>query len=243
VQLPCPLGYYCPDNTGIRNICAAGRFASAVGSRFPSVDAVIDLPTTNPLTVACGPCAPGSYCPAGSVSSTQAPCPGGRFGSGGSGDSNCSGACHAGHYCVEGSTNRTNAPCPEGSFCPVGAAAGTLCPAGRFGDVAALSDAACSGACWEGWWCGAGTGGPSCKVSPTPNFNGCKSPPVPCGLSSVVSSTTSLYCPLGAPVVLTIDLGFYSLTPGSAGFYPGVAGSADPSTLMSAQVSPVCGVW
>jgi hypothetical protein len=112
-------------------ICPAGRRCNA-GSRLPD-----------------GPCSPGHFCPTGSSSATQMPCPAGTYFNydldngylqGASTEADCR-ECTIGHYC------------PEASVSP------TLCPAGTYGAVVRLEansdsvDARGCKACPEGWKC------------------------------------------------------------------------------------------
>jgi hypothetical protein len=63
----CEKGSYCEE--GVRHLCPAGFFGDAVG--------LFKDPYTT-LAKCSGPCAKGHYCPPGSVTAQQRPCPAGR---------------------------------------------------------------------------------------------------------------------------------------------------------------------
>ena len=70
--------------------------------------------------------------------------------------------CSRGYWCSGGAAVQRE--CPRGSFCAAGASEPTSCAAGRFGSVTGLWDAACSGTCQRGYFCGAGS--MSAKAAP-----------------------------------------------------------------------------
>ena len=87
-----------------------------------------------------GACEPGFYCPNNSTSSTQIPCPAGRYGK----DRGL-----ANEFCTD--------LCPLGSYCPLGSVLPIPCPAGRFGGSVSLTDSACSTVCTDGVGCDGST--------------------------------------------------------------------------------------
>ena len=138
--------------------CPAGKWSSARSS-------------------SCTDCAAGSW--SGSRSASCTNCAAGKFGAT-TGLSNpaCSGLCSAGHYCPAGSANATQIACAVGtnnsalggtsSAACLNCAAGTyndspgaaeckLCPAGTYGATTGLSNLACSGLCFAGYHCPAGS--------------------------------------------------------------------------------------
>ena len=111
-------------------------------------------------------CPSGRYSLGGSSATTQcAPCPPGTFGiSAGMTLSSCSGPCAPGYACAAGSTSPTASPCSPGRFSVGFAGTCTSCPAGTYGDVQALSSAACSGVCAAGFYCLPGSASPTAAV-------------------------------------------------------------------------------
>ena len=95
--------------------------------------------TISPLTRSgwlVGLCEKGFYCPVNSTSSTQEPCPAGRYGEIiGLTNALCTGLCPLGHYC------------PQASVQPI------PCPSGVFGAFVGLIDSTCSNDCREGVGC------------------------------------------------------------------------------------------
>eukprot|EP00937_MAST-01D_sp_MAST-1D-sp2_P007576 g7576.t1 len=86
-----------------------------------------------------GACAPGAYCPAGSVSAEQVPCPAGRYGdTAGLATPACSGVCPAGHYCPAGTWSATAFPCGATRFEAVPAPTAPPQPAARSALLARL---------------------------------------------------------------------------------------------------------
>ena len=77
--------------------------------------------------------------------------------------------------------------CSPGSYCHGGIS--FLCPQGKYGATAGLTDAMCSGSCMEGYYC------PTGSTSATQ---------VPCGSSSV-------FCPTGTGEPLPVYPGYYSV--------------------------------
>jgi len=100
----CPPGYFCDG--GVKFICRAGIYGAISGLYTKDCS---------------GLCAAGYYCPEGSVTSTQIPCPAGRFGFTGAVNANCTGLCLAGYYCPSASTSATQFDCgADNLFCPTG---------------------------------------------------------------------------------------------------------------------------
>ncbi len=119
----CQLGYY---SVGFGcTQCPAGHFGS----------------TSNLTAASCsGPCAPGYYCPAGSINNTAVVCPLGQFSLG---DAATCTPCQAGRF---GSSTGLNASTCSG-----------LCAAGQYGATAGLHVSTCSGACAAGYRCSPGS--------------------------------------------------------------------------------------
>jgi hypothetical protein len=77
--------------------------------------------------------------------------------------------------------------CPMGTYCIGGVK--HLCPAGRFGEIKRQINESCSGECFPGWFCPAGS------ISATQK---------PCG-------DTALYCPAGSGSPVHVTRGYYSV--------------------------------
>jgi len=203
LQFPCERGHWCAGD-GVRRVCPAGRFGSSVLN-------------TDPLCS--GLCAPGYFCPEGSVVATQFVCGG------------------ADRFCPKGSPGPTmvalghftqedrypdirshQTACPQGFWCRGGVR--TACPAGRWGGAEGQSSPECSGVCSAGHWC------PKASTSPTANQ---------CGNASV-------YCPPGASLPSpVIPKGYYTT---HAAPYRGALSLHDPlNATMSAQLVCEPGHW
>jgi hypothetical protein len=104
--------------------------------------------------VLCLPCDAGYRCDAGSNSSRQFMCAGGRWSPGNA--SECS-PCSAGYACGNGSTEAAPpaAACAPGTYCNSGDAACSPCPPGRYSNAVALG-LVCPSVCSNGSFCIAG---------------------------------------------------------------------------------------
>lgn len=78
----CPSGFYCPEGTKQLLECPAGTYNRLRGRKnrldCQKVQAGFYVSTTGASDVT-GPCDTGYYCPEGSTSSKQVPCPAGTF--------------------------------------------------------------------------------------------------------------------------------------------------------------------
>lgn len=81
-----------------------------------------------------GLCSKGYYCPEGSISDREIPCPGGTYGSSvGLGSSECSGKCSPGYYCPDASISSKQYECgPVKYYCPEGSASAILASEGYY---------------------------------------------------------------------------------------------------------------
>jgi hypothetical protein len=157
-QLRCEPGHYCPGD-GKQYACPAGSYGVAAGEASPACT---------------GLCAPGYFCPAGSVSPTAVRCGVHR----GAGVYCPPGAARPvrvndGYYTVGGyttgpataiaadvnSTRTGQARCPPGSYCIDGVR--QQCPGGAYGDAPGASTPACAGACGAGYFCPPGSTSPT----------------------------------------------------------------------------------
>ncbi|CCI46527.1 unnamed protein product [Albugo candida] len=129
----CPMGYVCPKGTPLPIACPAGTFNPLTGQ-----DALEDCIATpeGMYSIAAsilptGICAPGFYCPRGSTTFNQLPCPLGTYLNRTQGASviDCS-ICIAGKYCPQASSMPRT--CPEGYYCPIGISNPIVCPIGTF---------------------------------------------------------------------------------------------------------------
>lgn len=154
VRDPCPTGYYCPTATEYPLPCPAGTYMPTTGA-----DAVDDcLPTPRGYYTVEGAsnytelCDPGYYCPLGSTSPTQVPCPS-RFylpDSGGRTLGDCA-LCTAGGFCPNASATPT--PCPKGYFCSTGVSRPEPCRPGTFGNGTGLRRTEDCTPCLPGSYC------------------------------------------------------------------------------------------
>ena len=132
---PCPVGHYCPNGT---------RFAF----EFPCPSGTYSNNTQGTSVASCLECPPGMYCE-------------------GRGLSEPIGNCSAGWYCLRRAVqptpgyffnvssgcieDATGGSCCLGTYCPPGAAAPVVCPAGMFCASSMLDQP--SGSCDAGFWC------------------------------------------------------------------------------------------
>lgn len=115
----------------------AGYYVSVPGSKEPT-----------------SVCDPGYYCPAGSSSSKQVPCPKGTFRSIplGSVPDDCT-ICTSGGFC--NTTGLVNPyPCPEGFYCPLGTIEPEPCPEGTYSNSKSVTDSQACTLCPAGKYCG-----------------------------------------------------------------------------------------
>lgn len=245
----CWPGRYCPAGTSSPGVpCPAGTFnplygASSATACIPCTPGTIC--SVAGLTAPNGNCSYGYYCPAGTASGTQFPCPAGTFNDvnnatnmtsfclscpAGLACPQATGgpfvqplACAAGYYCPTKTQFPTQFPCAGGSYGTAtnltSQAECTICPAGKYcsgGQSRFGSNADVLGNCARGYWCPANT------TKATAN-------PCPAGTwSDRVNLTAASECYDTAP-------GYYSIA-GSSAPSPCLPGSyANTSNTRQAQ--------
>lgn len=136
--------------------CPAGTYNRLFGRKN-----ILDCVQTDPgfytdvqaQSAPVGGCAPGYYCPLGSTSAQQVPCPLGTFRSlqYGMQPSDCA-ICPSGHYCP---TTGMSTPtlCPQGFYCPLGTTQPEPCPLGTYGGATGLTDSKSCTLCPSGYYC------------------------------------------------------------------------------------------
>ncbi|XP_023932215.1 multiple epidermal growth factor-like domains protein 11 [Lingula anatina] len=178
----CELGYYCLEGTvsPTQYPCPPGTLGNATG--LVSVSGCLICPAGFACTGATGSplvemliCAKGHYCPNGTVSDVQFPCPGGTYNSytGMSQLSDCK-TCPAGQLCPPGTYEIVEAysMCDRGHYCPAGTNQSVPCPGGTYNpDEGSIAVTFCRG-CPIGHYCPAGS------VDPTPCEPGTMNPNV-----------------------------------------------------------------
>ena len=127
----CPKGHYCPEASGDKTACGAGKY-------LPYTGAIADSE--------CIDCPPGYYCPNTGTDFPANKCPVGYYCPAGTQNANAN-ECTAGHYCPEGSHEQIKCPagkyqdltgqgsckdCTAGNYCEEGADSETTCPAGYY---------------------------------------------------------------------------------------------------------------
>ena len=200
-EAPCRAGNMCSD--GREFPCPPGTYSSEDGQ------------------TSCTPCAPGFFCDAGSDSAQQHRC--------GAISVYCPEGSQEptrvsdGYYSSEGTkdTRSSQTPCPPGFYCVDGVR--RKCEAGRYGQISALGDGACSGLCPMGHYC------PEATVNPIPcpagsfgaseglslsTCSGQCSPGYWCSEGSTVPNQNpcreeGTYCPRGSAVPIEVSAGFY----------------------------------
>ena len=153
----CEKGYYCPEGTVSMMECPAGTYNSLRGRKnildCQKVEAG-SYTDGNAQAAPVGVCDPGYYCPEGSTSSKQVPCPSGTFRSitQGSRPEDCS-ICTSGYYCKDAGTANP-VICPQGFYCPLGTKYPEPCPEGTYGAATGLTDSMSCTKCDAGKYCG-----------------------------------------------------------------------------------------
>ncbi|EGD79005.1 hypothetical protein PTSG_01976 [Salpingoeca rosetta] len=169
----CPIGYYCPDGHNTHPSvsplpCPGGTYNPFTGAGL-EVDC-IPCPSGRSCSGTgrnnTNPCEQGHYCPRGTVTSTQYPCPPGTYT-----DSTSLGAaeecspCPAGSACgwATGYTDNVPLSCSQGHYCPTGTPTPTSfpCAAGTYTARSNLTAASECSTCPERYYCDGGEGSPT----------------------------------------------------------------------------------
>ncbi|XP_027136118.1 uncharacterized protein K04H4.2-like [Larimichthys crocea] len=160
---PCPKGYYCSEGSAAPLHCPLGTISTEDGlASCSACPQGFYCPSTRNgsllRTFERYECIVGHYCPPGTWSKHQYPCPAGTInphtrmekpqdcfpcppGSfcASPGKSVASGQCGAGYYCLSGARSptpddggMTGDRCPEGHYCPQGSTAPLPCPIGHY---------------------------------------------------------------------------------------------------------------
>jgi hypothetical protein len=136
----CPVGYYCPQGTDYPIACPAGTYNGIYGQ-----SALSDCSNTpagyysvSNSTTPNGQCLPGFYCPLGSSTPRQIPCPPRYYlpFSGGASLEDCS-LCIPGYYCPKGTAHPII--CPKGFYCVAGILNPMPCKPGTYSNLLGLA--------------------------------------------------------------------------------------------------------
>lgn len=155
LRYSCPQGYYCPVGIKYSIPCPAGRYNSFHGQSTLEEGCTL-TPSRYYSTIASiapsGLCSPGYYCPIGSSSPHEVPCPSRTYlpDFGGESKDQCS-ICTAGGYCLEGAANPT--VCPKGYYCVSGISAPLPCLPGTYSNQTGLLSSSDCQACDPGKYC------------------------------------------------------------------------------------------
>jgi hypothetical protein len=162
---PCPDAHYCPTATPAPLECPAGTYNPHTGQDELEDCTVTPAGyyTTIAVNVLTGPCNPGHYCPAGSTSPDEIPCPERfyRTSTGAASSDECA-LCTSGSYCPAGSV--TPLECPRGYYCITGIANPEPCRLGTYGNSTSLRRIEDCTPCTPGYFCD----GKSPKQTPNP---------------------------------------------------------------------------
>ena len=183
----CGAGYYCPK--GSENYpstkkfpCPIGTFAKLTDTKLQSEDECTVCEAGNfcpkiafvPTDWSAYKCRQGHYCPAGSSSSTEYPCPAGTRNDaiGGKSKADCK-FCPAGTFCKEGTgvvgdDGLIPLNCNLGHFCPEGSINGDLhpCAPGTYGPATSLEKQDDCSKCPAGEYCTGGKSEPDALCPP-----------------------------------------------------------------------------
>ena len=191
----CPIGHFCPSESGLPLPCSSGMYQPfesqssclvCPAGRYCDINEAI-LTQTSGINldthgvVMPSVCPVGHYCPMGTNSSNEHPCPLGSFSNqtGLQDVSQCiacvpgyycsdvgltepTGECFPGFVCSLGSaspspdgSDSTGMPCPERSYCPEGTITPTPCPVGTYSSTTHLSNISECISCTPGKYCSA----------------------------------------------------------------------------------------
>lgn len=154
LRYPCPAGYYCPAGIEFPVPCPAGKYSGSVGQ--DRLESCVTTPAGQYSIAAStkpnGLCYPGYYCPAGSSSSIQIPCPARTYRSelGGTSIADCP-LCVAGGYCPRATAEPI--VCPRGHACPSGVSEPEPCNPGTYGNSTGLKRLEDCISCDSGSYC------------------------------------------------------------------------------------------
>ncbi|XP_044928344.1 SCO-spondin isoform X2 [Mustela putorius furo] len=182
----CPVGHSCPPGSLEPQLCPPGQYQDEPGQSLCKICPAgkfcsfrIQRPGARPTWPV--NCPPGYYCPLGTWSPTQHPCPRGTFrewpgarsaedcrpcpagqfcSDSGSGKPFPDGLCSPGYYCPPGQTSATPTSfrCPRGFYCPEGSPQPRACENGTFQPQEAKGS--CE-PCPAGFYCEASGTGPT----------------------------------------------------------------------------------
>ncbi|XP_032694159.1 neurogenic locus notch homolog protein 3-like [Lontra canadensis] len=182
----CPVGHSCPPGSLEPQLCPPGQYQDEPGQSLCKICPAgkfcsfrIQRPGARPTWPV--NCPPGYYCPLGTWSPTQHPCPRGTFrewpgacsakdcrpcpagqfcSDSGSGKPFPDGLCSPGYYCPPGQTSATPTSfrCPRGFYCPEGSPQPRACENGIFQPQEAKGS--CE-PCPAGFYCEASGTGPT----------------------------------------------------------------------------------
>eukprot|EP01022_Parablepharisma_sp_SALTPOND_P014589 TRINITY_DN199_c1_g1_i1.p1 TRINITY_DN199_c1_g1~~TRINITY_DN199_c1_g1_i1.p1 ORF type:complete len:4309 (-),score=431.50 TRINITY_DN199_c1_g1_i1:34-12960(-) len=218
-DIPCPPGYYCPEGTSYptQYPCPNGTYSNDI--KLTSDTQCTACPKgyaclngTNRYNNQMIKCAPGHYCPEGTVLPTDNPCTGGYYQPyAGVGDiSACTFfKCPPGYYCPPGSSKPAGL-CVDGYYCPEGSSSNTSfpCPAGTYSTGSGLKAATECTTCPAGYYCLEGSTTETITKCPAGTYNDLygKAAPTDCK-----ACEEGYYCPTeGSTAMLECGLTKYS---------------------------------
>lgn len=176
-QTPCPSGYYQPlAGQGDCIECPAGSYCDQ-NEAIAELQSGAGAPSHGVVTVKV--CPAGFYCPNGTMTSRENPCPVGTYSNTTGLESlaecrDCpagyyceaenitepTGKCHPGYFCVlkevtpsPNVTTVTGGPCPQGTYCAEGWSNPTPCPKGTYGNRDKLPSLTDCTVCPPGEYC------------------------------------------------------------------------------------------
>ncbi|NXS38576.1 AB24G protein, partial [Pomatostomus ruficeps] len=188
----CPAGFYCPEGSEFPIPCGPGSFSPGTG-KAQAADCQpcpAGHSCSGPGTQTPELCPAGHFCPPGTNSSTEQPCPRGTFGprTGATSESDCE-PCPAGMYCSAPGLSQPSGFCSPGYHC----AKGAVSPAPfkhRGSSVPCPSDGIHGYRCPSGSFCPTGSALElPCQpgtFSPVPGASAC----LPCPAPSCASAGT-----------------------------------------------------
>ena len=187
----CPAGSYCPEGSTANVPCPTGTYSTRVGQTSPESCTLCPAGTycVSGGSTSGAPCEPGYFCPVGTTSYLNFPCPAGKWSS--------IGGLHSAEQCAE---------CTAGHYCPAGSSYPHDCPTGTYQPSTGSTSLASCLPCPEGYACNR----PAMHMMTTPCAAGHYCPysteyasqyPCPSGTysdsTSLVHENSCLQCPAG----------------------------------------------
>ncbi|KDO27716.1 hypothetical protein SPRG_22196, partial [Saprolegnia parasitica CBS 223.65] len=241
--IPCTVGNYCPPGSVSPTPCPAGRYnpSTSASGLYECLlcPQGMSCPHVGQIAVT-DPCAPGHYCPVGTVSAISYPCPAGTYTDAislvrindcticperyaclsGTGNNMLQMLpCAAGFFCPNGTAFPKQFPCPPGYWSSLGSLAAasecTICPPGSY---CAGGNSVIDGPCGRGHYCPIGTALPTTYPCPSGTYTALTNLTDP---TQCTACPPGAYCPTGSVTPVLCPPGSYTSVTNTAAPGPG----------------------